>query len=49
MYPIVKKQKLADKIYLMDVKAPRVAKSCEPGQFVIVKWVRRESVSVDRL
>lgn len=37
MYPIVKKQKLADKIYLMDVKAPRVAKSCEPGQFVIVK------------
>ena len=37
MYPIVKKEKLADKIYLMDVKAPRVAKSCEPGQFVIVK------------
>ena len=25
MYPIVKKEKLADKIYLMDVKAPRVA------------------------
>ena len=24
MYPIVKKEKLADKIYLMDVKAPRV-------------------------
>lgn len=37
MYPIVKKKKLADKIYLMDVKAPRVAKSCLPGQFVIVK------------
>ena len=37
MYPIVKKEKLADKIYLMDVKAPRVAKSCEPGQFIIVK------------
>lgn len=37
MYPIVKKRKLADKIYLMDVKAPRVAKSCLPGQFVIVK------------
>ena len=37
MYPIVKKEKLADKIFLMDVKAPRVAKSCEPGQFVIVK------------
>ena len=37
MYPIVRKEKLADKIFLMDVKAPRVAKSCEPGQFVIVK------------
>ena len=37
MYPIVKKKKLADKIFLMDVKAPRVAKSCLPGQFVIVK------------
>ena len=37
MYPIVKKEKLADKIFLMDVKAPRVAQYCEPGQFVIVK------------
>lgn len=32
-----KKEKLADKIYLMDVKAERVAKSAKPGQFVIVK------------
>ncbi len=37
MYPIVKREKLADRIYLMDVKAPRVAQYCEPGQFVIVK------------
>ena len=37
MYPIVRSEKLADKIYLMEVEAPRVAKSCEPGQFVIVK------------
>ncbi len=37
MYQIVKREKLADKIYLMDVKAPRVAQYCEPGQFVIVK------------
>ena len=37
MFPIVKKELLADKIYLMDVKAPRVAKHCLPGQFVIVK------------
>ena len=37
MYKIRKAEKLADKIYLMDVKAPRVAQYCEPGQFVIVK------------
>ncbi|MFI3208886.1 MAG: sulfide/dihydroorotate dehydrogenase-like FAD/NAD-binding protein [Eubacteriales bacterium] len=37
MYKIVKAQKLADKIFLMDIEAPRVAKHCEPGQFVIVK------------
>ena len=37
MYKIFKKQALSDSIYLMDVKADRVAKSCYPGQFVIVK------------
>lgn len=37
MYKIVKAEKLADIIYLMDVHAPRVASHCEPGQFVIVK------------
>ena len=37
MYQIKKAKILADKIYLMDVEAPRVAKHCEPGQFVIVK------------
>ncbi len=37
MYQIVKAEKLADKIYLCVVKAPRVARSCEPGEFVIVK------------
>ena len=37
MYQILKAEKLADKIYLMDVKAPRVACACEPGEFVIVK------------
>ena len=37
MYQIVRKEQLADKIYLMDVKAPRVAQYCLPGQFVIVK------------
>lgn len=37
MYKIVKLRCLADNIYLMDVKAKRVAKSCNPGEFVIVK------------
>lgn len=37
MYQIIKAKKLAEKIFLMDVKAERVAKSCKPGQFVIVK------------
>lgn len=37
MFQIVKKEQLANSIYLMDVVAPRVAKSCYPGQFVIVK------------
>ena len=37
MYRILKAEKLADKIYLMDVEAPRVAKSCQPGEFLIVK------------
>ncbi len=32
-----KKEQLADKIFLMDVKAERVAKTCMPGQFIIVK------------
>lgn len=37
MYQILKAQRLADKIFLMEVKAPRVARSCQPGEFVIVK------------
>ena len=37
MYPILKAEKLAEKIYLMVVKAPRVAKNCQPGEFIIVK------------
>ena len=37
MYKILKAEMLAENIYLMDVLAPRVAKSCLPGQFVIVK------------
>ncbi len=37
MYKILKAEKLAEKIYLMDVEAPRIAKHCEPGQFIIAK------------
>ncbi|MCM1569846.1 MAG: sulfide/dihydroorotate dehydrogenase-like FAD/NAD-binding protein [Roseburia sp.] len=37
MYKIVKKQELTTNIYLMEVEAKRIAKSCEPGQFVIVR------------
>lgn len=37
MFKIVKKEKLAENIYLFDVKAPRVARKCYPGEFVIVK------------
>ena len=37
MYQILRAEKLADKIYLMEVEAPRVARACEPGEFVIVK------------
>ena len=37
MYKIIKKRELTTNIYLMEVEAKRVAKSCEPGQFVIVR------------
>ena len=37
MYKILKAEMLADKIFLMDVEAPRIAKHCQPGQFIIAK------------
>lgn len=37
MYKILKADKLAANIYRMVVDAPRVAKHCQPGQFIIVK------------
>lgn len=36
MYKILKKIELAPQIVLMEVEAPRVARSAEPGQFLIV-------------
>lgn len=37
MYKIVKAQELTTNIFLMEVEAKRIAKNCEPGQFVIVR------------
>ena len=37
MYKIVEKKSLAPQIFLMDIEAPRVAKSAKPGQFIILK------------
>lgn len=37
MYKILKAEELTANIYLMEVEAKRVAKACQPGQFVIVR------------
>ena len=37
MYQILQAKELTTNIYMMVVEAARVAKSCEPGQFVIVR------------
>lgn len=37
MFEIINKRLLAPQIYLMHIEAPRVAKSAQPGQFIIVK------------
>ena len=37
MYKILRAEELTTNIYLMEVEARRVAKSCQPGQFVIVR------------
>ncbi|SHH67815.1 sulfide/dihydroorotate dehydrogenase-like FAD/NAD-binding protein [Clostridium grantii] len=41
MFKILKKELLTEDIYLMDIEAPRVAKSAKPGQFIIVKTDER--------
>ena len=35
MYKIVRSEQLADRIYLMDVEAPRVARACR----MVKKWM----------
>lgn len=38
MYEIKKVEHLTEKIWLMDVEAPYVARRCQPGQFLIVRY-----------
>ena len=37
MYKILKKEVLNDAVELMEIHAPYVARSCEPGQFIILR------------
>ena len=37
MFKIVKAEQLSANVYMKVVQAPRVAKACEPGQFIIVR------------
>ncbi|MDD2972426.1 MAG: sulfide/dihydroorotate dehydrogenase-like FAD/NAD-binding protein [Lachnospiraceae bacterium] len=37
MYPIIRAEELTNNIFLMEVEARRIAKACQPGQFVIVR------------
>lgn len=37
MYRIVEAKELTENIFSMTVEAPRVAKNCQPGQFIIVR------------
>lgn len=37
MYTIVKKEKLNERVELMEIHAPYVSRKCEPGQFIILR------------
>ena len=37
MFRICEARQLADKIFYMEIEAPRVARTCQPGEFVIVR------------
>lgn len=37
MFKIVSKQQFSEKVYCFDVEAPLIARSCQPGQFIIVR------------
>ena len=37
MFKILKKELLAEKIWLMDIEAARIARICKPGEFIILR------------
>ena len=37
MYKIIKKEQFSDKVFCMEVEAPLIARSCKPGNFIIVR------------
>jgi homotetrameric NADPH-dependent glutamate synthase len=37
MYPIVRRERFDPTTFLVEVRAPHIAKACEPGQFVMVR------------
>ncbi len=37
MYKILKKEQFSEKVFCLEVEAPLVARSCKPGQFIIVR------------
>lgn len=37
MYPVIKKHKLAENTYLMEIEAPKIARKAQPGQFIILR------------
>ena len=37
MFKILKKEELSPSVFSMDIEAPRVAKKCQAGQFIILR------------
>lgn len=46
MYKILQAEELTTNIFLMVVEAERVAKSCQPGQFIIVRMDEEGELSL---
>ena len=37
MYKIVSKQQFSEKVFCLEVEAPLIARSCRPGNFIIIR------------